>query len=715
MTLERGFRISSCCLIASGFAAAAVAVNLNWIPIVLFAAVLIHTLAGRAPVRILAWIVNGILLLGVLVFAAEYLWLSHPAMTVLAHLAFLAASIKLLTLSKDRDYLFLYLTSFTFLLAACTFTPNLVVGILFLFFLFSAAHAFIAYEMRRGITVNTQTGGASVALSPALRCPAAKGEPSPFPSKLLLAAAFFVALLILMIATPLFLLLPRNASFAQNRPPGETQLVSGFSDRVELGRGGTVRKSDAIVMRVKVRSTGNTRLADLKWRGLAFDHYDGRAWHRSGPVQYPVPVREGYFKLEESAAGTDWLYQTYFLEALSTDVVFAARKALAVSRDVGSLTEDSAENLYTRSRPRRKLRYEALSDLSRPDFKEDIRSAGPIPPEVSRIYLQLPSMNPKIKELAEEVAAPGVSPYEKARSLEQYLRTRYAYSLNLAPAGKGADPVTMFLFETRRGHCEYFASAMAILLRYVGIPSRLVNGFHAGEYNRLAGDWIVRQYHAHSWTEAYLPGYGWTEFDPTPLQPPPGQGGVAGLWAHISDAVDLWWWEHVVSYSATKQNTLVRSIYSASGKIRQTAYSALWKAYERGRGFLSRVGKPDSDFYRNALWTVLITALSCLLFRLIRRKIRRRVNLALLRDSPERYATAFYGEALDILSSGGIVKEPQQTPLEFAGSIAGHPAASPLELLTRLYNSVRFGPPPTHLDSKGPEELLQALRQSVKR
>jgi transglutaminase-like putative cysteine protease len=714
MTLERSFRLSSCCLIASGFASAALAGDLHWFPVALFAAALVYTLTGRPPVRMAARVVNGILFAGILVFAAEYLILSHPFVMALAHLAFLAATIKLLTLSRDRDYLFLYLTSFTFLLATSTFTPGLLVGSLFLVFFFSSVPAFILYEMRCGSAAAQQGERLYIARPSSRHSPSDQGEPHLYPSRSLVIAAFAIALLILIIATPLFLLLPRNASFSQNRLLGETQLVSGFSDRVELGRGGTVRKSDTVVMRVVVRSTGIIRPADLKWRGLAFDHYDGRSWQRSDPVQYPVPIRGGYFKLEESVAGTDWLYQTYFLEALSTDVVFAAHKALAVSRDVGYLAEDSAENLYAGSNPQRKLRYEALSDLSHPDFKADLSATGSIPPEVARAYLQLPSLDPRIKDLAEEATGSADSPYEKAKALETYLRTRYTYSLELASAGKGIDPVTMFLFETREGHCEYFASAMAILLRYLGIPSRFVNGFQAGEYNRLAGDWIVRQYHAHSWTEAYFPRYGWIEFDPTPVQPPPGEKGMAGLWAHLSDAMDLWWWEQVVSYDATKQNILVRSVYSVSAKIREAAFSAIWNVFDRGRALASRMSGPDKALYRDALWVAPVLALLCLFLKPVRRRILRRTNRVLLRNSPERYATAFYREALEILSRGGIVKEPQQTPMEFAESISGHPAAAPLSLLTLRYNLVRFGPPTTQLDPKEPNELLQALRQSIK-
>ncbi len=123
--------------------------------------------------------------------------------------------------------------------------------------------------------------------------------------------------------------------------------------------------------------------------------------------------------------------------------------------------------------------------------------------------------------------------------MEAYLRRNFRYTLNLTGA-PGRDPLAHFLFETKAGHCEYFASAMAVMLRTIGVPSREVNGFLPGEYNDLAGDYIVRASDAHSWVEAYFPGIGWTTFDPTP----PGTRSILRLFlAHESlsrlDAAEL--------------------------------------------------------------------------------------------------------------------------------------------------------------------------------
>ena len=145
------------------------------------------------------------------------------------------------------------------------------------------------------------------------------------------------------------------------------QLTSGFSERVELGQIGNIKQSNAVVMRVKTDRDRSALPANLKWRGLAFDYYDGRAWKRTHQIRGTIPVQSWHYKLENTTQGTDWINQTFFVEALSTDVIFATHKALAVSRDVGLLLRDGSGNLYAPRPSYRKLRYSVVSDPIRPD------------------------------------------------------------------------------------------------------------------------------------------------------------------------------------------------------------------------------------------------------------------------------------------------------------------------------------------------------------
>ena len=138
--------------------------------------------------------------------------------------------------------------------------------------------------------------------------------------------------------------------------------------------------------------------------------------------------------------------------------------------------------------------------------------------------------------------------------METYLKTHYGYTLQLLRSPV-ADPLANFLFERKQGHCEYFASSMAVMLRTLRIPSRVVNGFRSDEFNDVTGNYVVRAKNAHSWVEAYFPGYGWITFDPTPG----GEIGTPEGWDRAMlylDAAESFWREWVISYDFSHQYIL---------------------------------------------------------------------------------------------------------------------------------------------------------------
>ncbi len=717
MTFERTFKASSYCMIGSGFAAIALTGSLHWFPVVLFLTALIASWfldTARLRKRIPVWIINGLSIAFFLFFIMDFMFLSQSFLVSVIHLTLLAAILKVMTLSKDRDYFILYLLGFSELLAATALTVNLVFGICLLIFLVSGILTFILFEMRRSNAAIQDRISVRPFVAPKYVRESGMELFGRFPAASLMGLTFGITLFILVVALPLFLLLPRLNSGFYRQPSGETQFISGFSESVELGREGSIGLSDAVVMRVRTSITPSQLPADLKWRGLALDHFDGRAWKRSNPEQYPVSVQGRYFKLEDSATGTAWLHQTFFLEALSTNVVFAARKALAVSRESGFLSRDTADNLFTSFHAEKKLRYEAISDLSRPD-PALLSNSDSIPVDVLETCLQLPFFDRKIENLAKRVTASATGKYEKAKVLERHLRTRYDYSLELTGTAGSNDPLAEFLFETRKGHCEYFASAMAIMLRYTGIPSRLVNGFRSGEYNNIGDNWIVRQYHAHSWVEAYLPPYGWMEFDPTPVQQQPPDTGLARFWAGFMDAVDLWWWERVVNYNTSRQYNLVANVYSVSGAVLNSIENSTAYVYEKSREGAAWIVSPKAlaAIAGRWYWGTFFLILIVLLITPLRKYLRNRMRPVLYRNKPKIYADSFYTEALEMLSKYGMVRAPAQTPMEFALGLSKHPAGTPLIALTRLYNRIRFGPPNTSPNDTVAEDLLQSLRSAL--
>ena len=166
------------------------------------------------------------------------------------------------------------------------------------------------------------------------------------------------------------------------------------------------------------------------------------------------------------------------------------------------------------------------------------------------------------RNLPKQITAHADNPYDKARAIEGYLRSHYGYTLDLTGPPQ-ADPLAYFLFQKRAGHCEYFAAAMTVMLRSVGIPARYINGFLTGEYNDVGGDFVVRASDAHSWVEVYFPAFGWLTFDPTPPsdEKPPGFFATLG---HYWDWFELQWSEWVINYDFVHQFTLAQNLQRVS-------------------------------------------------------------------------------------------------------------------------------------------------------
>ena len=202
------------------------------------------------------------------------------------------------------------------------------------------------------------------------------------------------------------------------------------------------------------------------------------------------------------------------MEPLGTNVFFLAERPQSLKGNFRRVSTDAGGAVYNLDPENPITRYEAESQLAEID-SDELRLAANTAPAGMDEYLKLPPLDVRIAKLAEEITAAAPSNYEKAIALEHYLATHFGYTLEL-PNRVPHDPLANFLFERKHGHCEYFASSMAVMLRSLRIPSRIVTGFRGGEFNDLTGQYVVRASDAHSWVEAYFPGSGWISFDPTP-------------------------------------------------------------------------------------------------------------------------------------------------------------------------------------------------------
>ena len=502
--------------------------------------------------------------------------------------------------------------------------------------------------------------------------------------------------------------------------------MSGFSDDVELGQIGEIKKNSTVVMRVR---TGKpVGYPTLRWRGIALSSFDGKRWSSPEHDSVTIPAgMNGWINLSERPAEpadptATILRYTILLQPVATDTMFAPANAVSIrgnlsgegsSPELGArrsyIIRDSTGSLFNPFHNFSTIRYEGFSLLPARNVPRLRAASTEYSEEIRNIYLQLPKLDPRIPELAKQITARAQTPFDKTIALENYLRSHYAYNLNLT--GKpGDDPLAHFLFETRSGHCEYFASAMAIMLRTLDIPTREVNGFLPGEYNDLGEDYIVRASDAHSWVEVYFPGTGWMTFDPTP----PGAEDAGGFFSRLGQYMDwfeLSWNEWVINYDFIHQILLAQTMQRTSRSWTETARS--WFTHQQAKG--RRWMRSRNDWLRLLIPCVIVLFLMALRFDLVVAFVRR-LWLSWQLRSPElarsnpQLASRLYGELLYLLARRGFARQPTQTPFEFAAAVSQPRLAPAVYEFTQCYTQARFGGAPC--DTIRLRALLEQIRSS---
>ena len=280
-----------------------------------------------------------------------------------------------------------------------------------------------------------------------------------------------------------------------------------FSESFRLGQSPNL--SDRVVMTVDAPS-GHF------WRAFTYDFYTGNSWRST--------ETEKVDKVTPPSLGRERFEATFDLKVPQQSLLFAANEPVRVS--IPAQFQTGADRTY--STALRAVRsgqaaetYTVTSFVSVTD-KAVLRRAPSVSPDYLRQkYLQLPSTLPqRVRDLAHRVAGNESNPYDIAERIESYLRTTYHYAPQVKAPPPGRDPVDYFLFDLKEDFCEYFASAMTVMLRELGVPARVVEGYTTGALDPNTGKYVVKELDAHAWVEAYFPTYGWIEFEPTPSQAP---------------------------------------------------------------------------------------------------------------------------------------------------------------------------------------------------
>src|SRR5579872_886370 len=533
--VQRYFEVALYLLIVCGFGTLASTGGLDLPTILLVVAALLfrgYLLAARRTWLIPESWTTTLTLAYVAFYLADYFVFSGSFVSATVHLVLFVMVVRLFSSRRDRDYYFLAVIAFLMLMAVATC---------------------ILMEMR------------NAAADATVRAKSSNDDLAPRKMAISLASASPVlALLILLGATAIFFVLPRISNgyfsaFARGRV-----MSTGFSDQVQLGQIGEIQQSNSLVMHIQIDGDKHGSY-DLKWRGVTLNLFNGNTWSNPHSQHAVVSVGAGRFILWQNASRlkrsqrngpAQPIHYRALMEPLISNVFFLAPTARLLQGNYRLVAMDNGDSVFDLDPEHPIGRYEATSDIAQPGASELRAAASDYPPEILLDYLQLPAVDPRVVSLAKKITASAGNNYDKAATIESYLRSKFGYTLQL-PRTVPRDPVANFLFERKQGHCEYFASSMAIMLRTLGIPSRVVNGFRTGEFNDITSQYLVRASNAHSWVEAYFPGYGWISFDPTPAAPVQLHTGWSRSMLYL-DAMASFWREWVVNYDAGHQYNLGR-------------------------------------------------------------------------------------------------------------------------------------------------------------
>jgi protein-glutamine gamma-glutamyltransferase len=624
-------------------------------------------------------------------FAADYFLLSRNFLPTTIHLALFGVVVRMFSLRRERDHVTLAILAFLMVLASAVLTVDSIFLFSFAAFMIMAVGTFVLMEMRRSVHAasiqarhsNDPQEHRHLAFSLARMAPA-------------------LMLMILVNGAAVFFLIPRMSAGYMGGYSFGTDLSSGFSDHVQLGQIGQIQQSNAVVMHIQI---DGDRVGgfDLHWRGVALADFDGHTW--SNPKeQFFLPRRPNNSFAVPRAIGAMQSYVTanlrrehmihyrVLMEPIGTNVFFLAPWARSVSGDYRLVAADSSGVIYDFDTQHPLGRYEADSDIAVPSPAE-LRMAGrSYPAPLAAMYLRLPALDPRVPRLAAQITSSAGNDFDKAAAVENYLRTRFGYTLEL-PHTAVKDPIANFLFERKQGHCEYFASAMAVMLRTLGIPSRVVTGFRSDEFNDLTGNYVVRAKDAHAWVEAYFPGSGWHTFDPTPA----GASGTPHGWERLAlyiDAMSSFWRDWVVSYDTSHQYALGQAAFSGTRGLWDRTRAWARQHYDSMLQWARQ--SQDRVEHSPGRWAVMAVAVA--VGFLLLGNIGRIVTVlhekwlrAHPERSPEQAAAMWYRRMSRVLARRGVEKPAAQTPQEFVKEIKDSRLREPVARFTNAYESARFG------------------------
>lgn len=607
--------------------------------------------------------------------------------------------LKLFQRRSNRDYLQIFILSFLILLAAAWLATSVVFIVGFGIYVVLATWTMVLFHLRREIEENYIVRHASESRTEQVTATRVLN------SRRVVGLGFFastgaVAVLVLLGSSLVFAMVPRvGLGFVLGgvrRPVG----IAGFTDEVKLGMHGVISTDNqTVVLRAQIPSIeaitsdqGRERaISGLYWRGTVYDSYEKGQWLRSRDDQ----TRTRLIAFQSPSFGREYLVSpplaanpppnrkvllehtvehTVEIVALSHPVAFALDRPVLFDIGppaAGAFTAVDLEPRWSDEVSLRMFRVNPTNPFDRRQamteflgaryraFSRPADRAHPSHPslDLERIasgtldqYLRVPStLSRRLSALSSQVLPAQATPAARVQAVVDWLRRTHSYTTNLKRNAAIEDPVEDFLLAEKDGHCEYFASAAALLLRMGGVPTRYVNGFLGGEWNALRQTVTVRENRAHSWVEAYLGREGWVRVDATP---PLARGSRMTTFRQLVDAAELFWGRWVVEYSASQQLLLAQSLGRKLGLSTRDHGSSVYAKHVSRRQALIAAG---------ILMAIVVLITQRKRFAWWRPNER----VAEYAQRPEAPIERVYQATLKRLASAGHARLPTETPHEY--------------------------------------------------
>ncbi len=627
-----------------------------------------ETLSSFLAILLIVYVLISFFILGVEVFDAILIFLVYTQV------------IKLLARKMIRDIVQIYILSFFQFLAGSVVAVNFGYGVAFVVYVAVALSAIVI------LNITKESHDTS-----------SKEDPNFVTGKFLSTTAL-ISICVLLFTAMIFISVPRiRTGFFMSDFIKPEVLRTGFSEEVRLGQVGQIKFDNSPVMRVMILNKDiKTVPRPVYWRGIALDQFDGTHWRASNYDSRNIKKDvDGETMAKHSR--NELLVQEVLTEPIDTDVLFSANIPVGFQGLEGSTITRINDSYTLPNKTSYKLKYLAYSDLQIPDANELRRDQGEYPAEALNNYLQLPVLNDEIRDLAKELTKDETNTYDMAISVKNYLQNNLKYTRTLE-RGTSEFPLNDFLFENKAGHCEYFATSMAVLLRVVGIPTRVVNGFIDGQWNTHGDFFLIKESDAHSWVEVHFPTYGWVSFDPTPEGVDPDQEeGVFNFFSSYIDYLRFRWSRYVIDYDQKDQDQFFRRLRS----------KWVWQK----RKLLNR---DLNELLVDKKWLVAMGMLAFTVWLIVRNPLFVRLPKLRTRHADAR-AASLYRKALGMLAKRGFEKHDYMTPREFSKAIRldDMSISNTFKVLTEEYLELRFGKSNAEEKIKNLERLLTVLKREI--